>query len=86
MAYGYKYRLEVTHWSRSRDGDDWIDSEYWINTDTIAAAMERVSKLVPQNIIEVRLYRMTADKQLIYKRDYMTSEVFDDTWKHIDVV
>jgi hypothetical protein len=82
MTYGHKYRLEVTHMTRSRDGDDWVDTEYWVNFDTLYASMERIKHIsdpLNRTLIEARLYRMVDSKDLIYHRDYITGKIDDFT-------
>ena len=86
MSYGHKYRLEVTHMTRSRDGDDWVDAEYWVNFDTLYESMERIKHIsdpLNRTLIEARLYHMsdtvTDSKDLIYRRDYITGKIDDYT-------
>ena len=86
MSYGCNYRLEVTHMTRSRDGDDWVDSEYWVNFDTLYESMERIKHIsdpLNRTLIEARLYHMsdtvTDSKDLIYRRDYITGKIDDYT-------
>ena len=82
MSYGHNYRLEVTHMTRSRDGDDWVDSEYWVNFDTLYASMERIKNIsdpLNRTLIEARLYHMVDSKDLIYRRDYITGKIDDYT-------
>lgn len=82
MAYGYKYRLEVSHWTRSRDGDDWVDSEYWVNFQTFSESMERIERIsdpLNRSLIELRLYHMTDGKDLVYRKDFISGEVEDYT-------
>ena len=80
--YGYRYRLEVTHWSRSRDGDDWVDSEYWVNFQSLSEAMERIERIsdpLNRSLIEARLYNMTDSKDLVYRKDFISGKVEDYT-------
>ena len=82
MSYGCNYRLEITHFTRSRDGDDWVDAEYWVNFDTLYASMERIKNIsdpLNRTLIEARLYRMVDSKNLIYRRDYITGKIDDYT-------
>jgi hypothetical protein len=86
MSYGHKYRLEVTHMTRSRDGDDWVDAEYWVNFDTLYASMERIKNIsdpLNRTLIEVRLYHMSDtamnSKELIYTKDFISGKVDDIT-------
>jgi hypothetical protein len=77
-----EYRLEVSHWSRSRDGDDWVDSEYWVMFQSLSEAMERVGRIsdpLNRTLIEVRLYNMADSKDLVYKKDFISGKVEDYT-------
>lgn len=79
MYYGYKYRLEVTYWARSFDGDDWVDSNYWLNFNSIDEAFTKINTMVQDRLIEVRLYDMSDSKDLVYSKDYITGKVEDYT-------
>jgi hypothetical protein len=83
--YGHEYRLEITHWVRSFDGDDLIDSEYWLNFDSLQEAKDRIIRLdkKSKNLIEIRLYRMVESMELIYSKDYIDSKINDKTWKYV---
>ena len=34
-----RYRVDVQHWTRSWDGDDWIDSTFWKDFSSLEEAV-----------------------------------------------
>lgn len=77
-----KYRVEVSYWTRSRDGDDWIDTEYHMHFNNLAEAIQYVKnpKIKEKDLIETRLYDMQDSKDLLYKKDYISKEKQDFTY------
>jgi len=79
--YGFKYRLEITHWTRSADGDDWVDTLYWLNFDSLDEALTRAKKpgMEEKDLILSELYSMVDSKDLIYSKDWIRGEEKDYT-------
>ena len=75
-----KYRVEISCWTRSRDGDDWIDTEYHIYFNNLAEAIQYVKtpKIKEKDLIETRLYDM--QDSMLYKKDYISKEEQDFTY------
>jgi hypothetical protein len=80
------YRVEITHWCRSRDGDDWIDSMYWHNFPTLAEALNHanIPGMDAKHLIESCIYDCR-DKyeatvgNLIYRKDWIKDKITDYT-------
>lgn len=78
--YGYKYRVEITAWVRSRDGDDWIDHQYWLNFNTLDEAMTAANPTEnTKQLIETVVYNMEDSRDLVYKRDWINGKIDDYT-------
>ena len=77
IKYGYKYRVEVTHFTRGRFDGDWYTKMYWLNFDDLEAAIDAVKnpKMDPKDITETRLYDMKDNRDLIYSKDWINGEV-----------
>jgi hypothetical protein len=80
------YRIEITYWGRTPDGDDAIDTEYWINTETLQDALDEANKpKIPNRLmIESRIYDCrdkyeSTPGNLIYRRDWIKNKVTDYT-------
>lgn len=77
--YGYNYRVEITHWVRSQDGDDWVDSMYWLNFNTIDEAIRAAEDPEVDRVIESRIFDMLDSKDEIWKKDWIKNKVEDYT-------
>lgn len=79
--YGFKYRLEVTHWTRSRDGDDWIDTMYWLNFNDLSEALAKAKDPFSnkKDLISSELYSMIDSRDLIYSKDWISGKEQDFT-------
>jgi hypothetical protein len=80
--YGYNYRVEIDHWARSYNGDDWVDSSYWLNYNTLNEALRQASSpdyAGKKELIETRVYNMQDSKDLVWKKDWIKNEVVDYT-------
>ena len=79
-AYGFKYRVELHHWTRSFDGDDWVDTMYWINCNTLEEAMRAANPVKDtRHLIETTVYDMNDSRDLVYKRDWISGKIEDFT-------
>ena len=58
-----KYRVEISCWTRSRDGDDWIDTEYQIIFDDFIKAIEYIK--TQKYTIETRIIIMKNGEDIL---------------------
>lgn len=79
------YRVEVCHWCRTRDGDDWDITDYWVNFETLKEALAHADNpmCLDKNALDVKIYDMRdkyqiTDANLIYIKDYKTNTVKRD--------
>lgn len=79
--YGFKYRLEITYFTRSHDGDDWVDSSHWLNFDDLSKAMAVAYKPFEdeRGLIKTELYSMIDSKNLIYSKEWHNGREQDFT-------
>lgn len=77
--YGYNFRVEVDFWTRSRDGDDWIDGSTWFNFDTLGEAVFKAGNpfSTTKDLIESRVLDMRNSKYgaVIWKKDWINNIV-----------
>jgi hypothetical protein len=59
----YVYRVEISCWTRSRDGDDWIDTEYQIIFDDFIKAIEYIK--TQKYTIETRIIIMKNGEDIL---------------------
>lgn len=81
--YGYKYRVEVTFWTRSADGDDWDTGDHWFNFNNLEEALQKANNpfASSKGMIESKVLDMTLGKygETIWKKDWHNDKVEDYT-------
>ena len=68
------YRVTISYWARSYDGDDWIDSENWSTFDTreqaekefdFIVATGKDKSIISVTLSEINLNRSTAKTLIV---------------------
>jgi len=81
--YGFNYRVEVTHWTRSCDGDDWVDTFFWLNFDSLEEALAKAQDPMTNNARAIESVvldmRDNSRGELVWKKDWIKNEVVDYT-------
>jgi hypothetical protein len=67
------YRVEVTYWVRSRDGDDWILEKYWVHFDTFEKAMNH-AEFPNRNVKHIIDVTVIHNKQKVFYKDLMDED------------
>ena len=78
-----RYRLEVSFWTRSHDGDDWITGEHNFHFDKLEEAIAKANNPFSDNkgLIDSKILDMSLAKygEVIWKKDWFENTVVDYT-------
>jgi hypothetical protein len=57
-SFEMRYRVEVHHWTRSWDGDDWIDSAFWKDFGSLEEAVGYAENpdMAMKHLMYVKIY------------------------------
>ena len=75
-----KYRLEVTFWTRSYNGDDWITGEHVFDFDSIGEAVHKACNpfSTTKGLIESRIYDNEESRYtVIWAKDWEANKITD---------
>ena len=72
------YRVTISYWARSYDGDDWIDSENWSTFDTREEAEKEYERKIAtckdKSIISVTLSEIHLNRLTVLKEHFFLNK------------